>query len=108
MRAMFANDDLHRPYGREPRSGLCPPRRPAAYELMQAARRAPGRTGARPDWMQTWMEPFTRTIDAAKKGHAVSSALERIAWNAELVRGNLGTAALHLKRESGRGLFVGA
>ena len=33
------------------------------YEMMEAAWRPPARTGARPDWM----EPFARTIDAAKK-----------------------------------------
>ncbi len=52
------------------------------------------------------MEPFARTIDAAKK-YVVSSPLERVDWNAELVRGDLGTAVQHLKRESGKGLFVG-
>ena len=37
------------------------------YEMMEAAWRAPARTGARPDWMQPWMEPFALTIDTAKK-----------------------------------------
>jgi hypothetical protein len=36
------------------------------YEMMEAAWR-PSATGARPDWMADWMEPFARTIDAAKK-----------------------------------------
>jgi dihydrofolate reductase len=52
------------------------------------------------------MEPFARTIDAAKK-YVVSSTLARVDWNAELVRGNLGKAVQQLKRESGKGLFVG-
>jgi dihydrofolate reductase len=52
------------------------------------------------------MEPFARAIDAAKK-YVVSSTLERLDWNAELVRGDLGTAVQQLKRESGKGLFVG-
>ena len=52
------------------------------------------------------MEPFARTIDAAKK-YVVSSTLEQVDWNAELVRGDLGEAVQHLKRESGKGLFVG-
>jgi dihydrofolate reductase len=51
------------------------------------------------------MEPFARTIDAAKK-YVVSSTLERVDWNAELVRGDLGRAVLQLKQESGKGLFV--
>jgi dihydrofolate reductase len=76
------------------------------YEMMEAAFRAPARTGVRPDWMEAWMEPFARTIDAAKK-YVVSSTLERVDWNAELVRGDLGEAVQQLKRESGKGLFVG-
>jgi dihydrofolate reductase len=76
------------------------------YEMMESAWRAPARTGARPDWMQPWMEPFARTIDAAKK-YVVSSTLDRVDWNAELVRGDLGKAVLQLKREPGTGLFVG-
>ena len=37
--------------------------------------------------MADWMEPFARTIDAAKK-YVVSSTLDRVDWNAELVRGD--------------------
>ena len=76
------------------------------YEMMEAAFRPAAPTGAWPDWMEPWMEPFARTIDAAKK-HVVSSTLERVDWNAELVRGDLGKAVQQLKRESGKGLFVG-
>ena len=75
------------------------------YEMMEGAwRRSP--MGARPDWMAGWMEPFARTNDAAKK-YVVSSTLERVDWNAELVRGDLGEAIQRLKREPGKGLFVG-
>jgi len=52
------------------------------------------------------MEPFARTIDAAKK-YVVSSTLDRVDWNAELVRGDLGSAVQQLKRQSGKGLIVG-
>ena len=76
------------------------------YEMMEAAWRSPARTGAMPDWMADWMLPFARTIDAAKK-YVVSSTLDRVDWNAELVRGDLGKAVQQLKRESGKGLFVG-
>ena len=105
-RAMLADEDLHRHaienfdqadallFGR------------VTYEMMEAAWRPPARTGARPDWMEPWMEPFARTIDAAKK-YVVSSTLDRVDWNAELVRGDLGKAVQQLKRESGKGLFVG-
>ena len=76
------------------------------YEMMEAAWRTPARTGVRPDWMPDWMFPFARTIDAAKK-YVVSSTLDRVDWNAELVRGDLGKAVQQLKREPGKGLFVG-
>jgi dihydrofolate reductase len=51
------------------------------------------------------MEPFARTIDAAKK-YVVSSTLDQVDWNAELVRGDLGKAVQQLKQESGKGLLV--
>jgi dihydrofolate reductase len=76
------------------------------YEMMEEAWRLPGPAGALPDWMDDWMEPFARTIDAAKK-YVVSSSLDRVDWNAELVRGDLGEAVRQLKRESGNGLLVG-
>ena len=72
------------------------------YEMMEAAFRPPAGTGARPEGMG----PFARTIDAAKK-YVVSSTLNRVDWNAELVRGDLAKAVQQLKRESGKGLFVG-
>src|SRR6185436_1483921 len=84
-RAGFADEELHRHavenlnradallFGR------------VTYEMMEAAFRSPARTGEMPDWMK----PFARTIDAAKK-YVVSSTLERVDWNAELVRGDLG------------------
>jgi hypothetical protein len=56
--------------------------------------------------MEPWMEPFARAIDAARK-YVVSSTLDRVDWNAELVRGDLGKAVQQLKQESGKGLFVG-
>ncbi len=71
------------------------------YEMMEAAFR-PAWTGEMPDWM----EPFRRTIDAAKK-YVVSSTLKRVDWNAELVRGDLGKAVQQLKHEPGKGLYVG-
>ena len=105
-REAFADEDLHRHavenldradalvFGR------------VTYEMMEAAWRSPARTGARPDWLEPWMEPFARTIDAAKK-YVVSSSLDRVDWNAELVRGELGEAVRQLKREPGKGLLVG-
>ena len=72
------------------------------YEMMEAAWRPPAQKGARP----AWMEPFARTIDAAKK-YVVSSTLERVDWNAELIRGDLEQAVQQLKQQPGKGLFVG-
>jgi dihydrofolate reductase len=71
------------------------------YEMMEAAWRGQ-LAEATPDWMR----PFARTIDAAKK-YVVSSTLDRVDWNAELLRGDLAKAVQQLKRESGNGLFVG-
>ena len=75
------------------------------YEMMEAAWRQPA-TGTWPDWMADWMIPFAQTIDSAKK-YVVSSTLDRVDWNAELVKGDLEKAVQQLKREPGRGLFVG-
>jgi dihydrofolate reductase len=72
------------------------------YEMMESAWRGPAPAGARPEWM----EPFARTIDAARK-YVVSSTLTSVDWNAELVRGDLRTAVERLKAEPGRGLYVG-
>lgn len=69
------------------------------YEMMEAAWRP---VGGRPEWM----EPFARTISAAKK-YVVSSTLESVDWNAELIRGDLGPAIHRLKQQPGHGLFVG-
>jgi dihydrofolate reductase len=77
------------------------------YEMMEAAWRPLAQTGVRPGWMADWMEPFARTIHAARK-YVVSGTLDRVDWSAELVRGDhLGTAVQQLKREPGKGLLVG-
>jgi len=71
------------------------------YQMMESAWRPPAPAGARPEWM----EPFARTINAAKK-YVVSSTLEHVDWNAELVRGDLGAAVDQLKQQPGTGLNV--
>jgi dihydrofolate reductase len=100
-REMIADEDLHR-YAAEniaQADALLFGR--VTYGMMEAGwRHAPA--GARP----AWMELFARTIDAAKK-YVVSSTLDQVDWNAELVRGDLGKAVQQLKRESGKGLFTG-
>ena len=104
-RAIIPDEDLHRHAAEnlERADALLFGR--VTYEMMEAAWRSPPRTGARPDWMQPWMLPFARTIDAARK-YVVSGTLDRVDWNADLVRGDLGDAVRRLKRESGKGLFV--
>jgi dihydrofolate reductase len=99
---MVADEDLHRHAveNLERADALLFGR--VTYQMMEAAFRPPARTGARPEWM----EPFARTIDAKKK-YVVSSILDRVDWNAELLRGDLGEAVQQLKRQSGKGLFVG-
>jgi len=99
---MIADEDLHRHAveNLERADALLFGR--VTYEMMEAAFRLPTNGGARPDWM----EPFARTIDAAKK-YVVSSTLDRVDWNAELVRGDVGKAVQRLKQESGKGLLVG-
>jgi dihydrofolate reductase len=101
-RVMLADEDIHRHameniaradallFGR------------VTYQMMEAGWRLATRTVTMPDWT----EPFARTIDAAKK-YVVSSTLDRVDWNAELVHGDLGKVVQQLKQESGKGLFVG-
>jgi len=72
------------------------------YEMMEAAFRPPARMEGRPEWT----EPFARTIDAAKK-YVVSSTLDGVDWNAELLRGDLEKTVQQLKHEPGKGLFTG-
>jgi dihydrofolate reductase len=72
------------------------------YEMMEAAFRLPGAIEATPEWTH----PFARAIDAARK-YVVSSTLDRVDWNAELVRGDLATAVQRLKEEPGKYLFTG-
>ena len=76
------------------------------YEMMESAWREPAETGVLPDWMEPWMAPFARTIGAAKK-YVLSSTLERVDWNAELVRGDLEQAVQRLKEAPGKGLATG-
>ena len=72
------------------------------YEMMESAWRSSDSIASMPDWMQ----PFGRTINAAKK-YVVSSTLGHVDWNAELLHGDLERAVQQLKRESGNGLLVG-
>jgi dihydrofolate reductase len=70
--------------------------------MMEGAWRPPAQPGTRPEWM----EPFAVAINRAKK-YVVSRTLDRVDWNAELLRGDLREAVQELKRQSGNGLFLG-
>jgi dihydrofolate reductase len=72
------------------------------YKMMEDA----WRIATRKIEMPAWTDPFARTIDAAKK-YVVSTTLPHVDWNAELIRGDLGQAVEELKRQPGKGLFVG-
>ncbi len=76
------------------------------YQMMEEAWREPAETGVMPDWAEPWVMPFAQTIHAAKK-YVVSTTLDRVDWNAELLRGDLREAVQRLKQEPGSGIFVG-
>lgn len=75
------------------------------YEMMQSAWRRPA-SGEWPGWMEEWEVPFAEAIDRTKK-YVVSSTLDSVDWNAELLRGDLAQAVQRLKEEPGEGLGVG-
>jgi dihydrofolate reductase len=72
------------------------------YGMMEGAWRLATRTSTPPEWT----EPFARTIDAMKK-YVVSSTLDRVEWNSELIRGNLGEAVRRLKQQPGGPILTG-
>jgi dihydrofolate reductase len=101
-RAVSPDEDLHRHAMKQLEQADALLFGRVTYELMESAWRPPGMLAEMPDWML----PFGRTIDAAKK-YVVSSTLESVDWNAELLRGDLGAAVQQLKDQPGSGLYVG-
>lgn len=75
------------------------------YQMMEEAWRRPA-SGTWPDWVDDELRPFAEAIDAKRK-HVVSSTLEQVDWNAELLDGDLGEAVRRLKEQPGGGLHVG-
>lgn len=75
------------------------------YQMMEFAWRRPA-THDWPAWMSERQIPFADAIDGTKK-YVVSSTLNAVDWNAELVQGDLAQAVQRLKQEPGEGLFVG-
>jgi hypothetical protein len=76
---MFADEELHRHAVENLNRADALLFGHVTYEMMESAFRSPARTGEMPDWMQ----PFARTIDAAKK-YVVSSTLDRVDWAARV------------------------
>lgn len=76
------------------------------YQMMEEAWRDPAESGVRSDWMSDWMMPFAETIHATRK-YVVSSTLQQVDWNAELVRGDLRDAVLRLKQQPGSAIATG-
>jgi len=101
-RAIIPDEDLHRHAAEILNQADALLLGRVTYQMMEEGWRLPVPSGARPDWM----EPFARTINSTKK-YVVSSTLDRVDWNAELVRGDLGNAVQLLKQEPGKGLLVG-
>ncbi|APH43683.1 deaminase [Microbacterium sp. 1.5R] len=75
------------------------------YEMMESAWRRP-ESGVWPDWMNEWEIPFAEALDRMPK-HVVSSTLESVDWNAEILQGDLGVAVKQLKQQPGERLSVG-
>ena len=76
------------------------------YEMMESAWREPALGGAWPEWMAEHDIPFAQAIHRTHK-HVVSSTLDEVDWNAELVRGDLRTAVEELKAQPGGVLSTG-
>ena len=76
------------------------------YQMMESAWRGPAETGVRAEWMEPWMDAFARTIHASKK-YVVSTTLDRVDWNADLVRGDLAEAVRALKAQPGNVIATG-
>jgi dihydrofolate reductase len=72
------------------------------YQMMESAWGPSASSEAMPDWTK----PFAQTIGESKK-YVVSSTLEHVEWNTEIVSGDLGSAVQELKNEPGGELLTG-
>jgi dihydrofolate reductase len=104
-RAVIPDDELHHHFAAELARADALLYGRVTYQMMEEAWRQPS-AGTWPDWMADWMIPFAETIDRAKK-YVVSTTLDHVDWNAELVQGDLYEAVQQLKQEPGEGLSVG-
>lgn len=76
------------------------------YQMMEEGWRAVAETGELSDGQPDWVVPFAQTIHAMRK-YVVSSTLESVDWNAELVRGDLRDAVQRLKDAPGGPIATG-
>ncbi len=104
-RAGLADQELHRYWAEQISKADALIFGRVTYEMMESAWRLSS-SGELQEWMAEWMQPFARTIDAAKK-YVVSSTLTNPDWNAEVINGDIGPAIERLKQTPGNGLFVG-
>ncbi|WP_148575455.1 dihydrofolate reductase family protein [Nocardioides caldifontis] len=98
--AMVADADLHRNATESLQRADALLFGRVTYQMMEEGWRSPD--PALPEWTL----PFARTISAAKK-YVVSSTLEELDWNAEVVNGDLGEVVDRLRRAHPGGIFVG-
>ncbi len=104
-RAGLADEELHRYWAEQISQAEALIFGRVTYEMMESAWRL-SPSGELQDWMTEWMQPFARTIDAAKK-YVISSTLKNPDWNAEVIKSDIGPAIERLKQTPGNGLFVG-
>ncbi len=101
-RTMSPSEEMHRFWAEKLAAGDALLYGRVTYEMMEAGWRESPPPGVRP----AWMEPFARTIGAMKK-YVVSSRLDRVDWNAELIRGDLGVAVRKIKQAPGGAILTG-
>ncbi|WP_336922408.1 dihydrofolate reductase family protein [Aquipuribacter sp. SD81] len=103
--AVGPDEELHRWWGEQLAAADAMLLGRVTYQMMESAwRRSPD--GTWPDWMADWMVPFASSIDAARK-YVVSSTMDDVDWNAELLRGDLAEAVTRLKDQPGGAVHLG-
>jgi len=100
-RAIPADEDLHRSATDDLAQADALVFGWVTYEMMEAAWRPEAPPGARPDWMEPFARRSTRQ-GVRRVEHPGAGRLERGTRARDL-----GKAVQQLKRESGKGLFVG-
>jgi dihydrofolate reductase len=105
-RVMFTDEELHSYWAESIARSDAVLYGRVTYEMMEEAWRGSASADTRPEWMEPWMVPFAKAMDTARK-YVVSSTLDHVDWNSELLRGDLEQAVRDLKRQPGQGLAMG-